>query len=245
MTDNNNQQLLEEGPDMLTMREHDVEDYVALRDMDATDVGILSAADRACLDELGDYLVCTDAFQRFAIWLLHKHFEPDAGEVFVESVIPAPRGTQTTPVKRTSTRGLNATSMRFDPDVSPGIGVIGMEFADSTGFGSIPSVRPDDEAILTGIAERLRAQAKTERFGVRLIRNPLGLNDNEVLVETCDIAHRTLHCSVGERDGTTIETSWQWEPSLSNIGPKVKQFCTAQCQSDGYEGHYTAGHSSS
>ena len=62
---------------MLTIRDHDVEDYVALRDMDATDVGTLSEDDRACLDELGDYLVSTDAFQRFAIWLLHKHFEPD------------------------------------------------------------------------------------------------------------------------------------------------------------------------
>ncbi len=47
---------------MLTIRDHDVEDYVALRDMDATDVGMLSEDDRACLDELGDYLVSTDAF---------------------------------------------------------------------------------------------------------------------------------------------------------------------------------------
>ncbi len=234
---------------MLTIRDHDVEDYVALRDMDATDVGILSEDDRACLDELGQYLVSTDAFQRFAIWLLHKHFEPAAGEVFVESVITAPRGTQTTPVKRCSAQGLTATSMRFDPDVSAGVGVIGMEFADPTDFGSTSSVSPDDEPVLTGLAQRLRTHGKTERFGVRLIRNPLDLAENEVLLETCDIAHRTLHCSVGERDGdhagTTIETTWQWELSLSKTGPKVKQFCTALCQSDGYEGHYTAGHSSS
>ncbi len=234
---------------MLTIRDHDVEDYVALRDMDATDVGTLSEDDRACLDELGQYLVSTDAWQRFAIWLLHKHFEPAAGEVFVESVITAPRGTQTTPVKRCFAQGLNATSMRFDPDVSSGVGVIGMEFADPTDFGSTSSVSPDDEAALTGIAQRLRAHDKIERFGVRLIRNPLGLNENEALFETCDLAHRTLHCSVGERDGvragTTIETTWQWTPSLSNTGPKVHRFCTAMCQSDGYEGHYTAGHTPS
>jgi hypothetical protein len=234
---------------MLTMRDHDVEDYVALRDMDATDVGMLSEDDRACLDELGDYLVSTDAFRRFAIWLLHKHFQPDAGEVFVESVITAPRGTKTTPVKRCIAQDLNATSMRFDSDTSSGVGVIGMEFADPTDFGSTSSVSPDDEAVLTGIAQRLRAHGKTERFGVRLIRNPLGLNENEVLLETCDLAHRTLHCSVDERDraraATTVETSWQWEPRLSKTGPKVKQFCTALCQSDGYEGHYTAGHSTS
>ena len=28
---------------------------------------------------------------------------------------------------------------------------------------------------------------------MRLIRNPLGLAENEVLVETCDLAHPTLH----------------------------------------------------
>ncbi len=234
---------------MLMIRDHDVEDYVALRDMDATDVGMLNEDDRACLDELGQYLVSTDAWQRFAIWLLHKHFEPAGGEVFVERVITSPRGTETTPVTRCSAQGFSATSMRFDPDASSGVGVIGMEFADPADFGSTSSVSPDDEAVLAGIAERLRAADKTERFGVRLIRNPLGLNENEVLLETCDPAHRALHCSVGERDrvrpGTTVETSWQWEPSLSKTGPKVKQFCTAMCQSDGYEGHYTAGHSSS
>lgn len=234
---------------MLTIRDHDVEDYVALRDMDATDVGVLSEDDRACLDELGEYLVSTDAFQRFAIWLLHKHFEPATGEVFVERVITAPRRTQTAAVKRCDAQGLNATAMRFDPDVSSGVGVIGMEFAGPADFGPTPSVRPDDEAVLAGIARQLRAHGKTGRFGVRLIRNPLGLVENEVLVETCDMTSRTLHCSVGRRDaattGTTIETTWQWEPSLTKTGPKVKQYCTAQCQSDGNEGHYTAGHTTS
>ena len=132
---------------MLTMRDHDIEDYVALRDMDATDAGMLSADDRACLDELGDYLVSTDAFQRFAIWLLHKHFEPASGEVFAESVITAPRGTKTTPVKRCFAQGLNATSMRFDPEVSSGVGVIGMEFADPADFGSTSPLRADDDGV--------------------------------------------------------------------------------------------------
>ena len=231
---------------MLTMRDHDVEDYVALRDMDATDVGMLSEDDRACLYELGQYLVSTEAFQRFAIWLLHKHFEPAAGEVFVESVVTAPRGTETTLVERCRAQGVNATSMRFDPDISSGVGVIGMEFAEPADFGSISPLSADDETALAGIADRLQAHGKTERFGVRLIRNPLGLNENEVLLETCDIAHRTLRCSVGERDGiragSTVETSWQWEPSLSKTGPKVKQYCASQCQMDSGNNHYSVGH---
>jgi hypothetical protein len=229
---------------MLTMRDHDVQDYVALRDMDATDVGKLREDDRACLDELGDYLVSTDAWQRFAIWLLHKHFEPAMGEVFVENVTTAPSGTLTTPVTRCCAPGLNATAMRFDPEVSSGVGVIGMEFADPAGFGATSPVGPDDETVLTGLAERLGAHGKTERFGVRLIRNPLGLAEHEVLVETCDLAHRTLHCTVGRHDdlGSTIETSWQWKPNPSNIGPKVHHRCVSTCSSDANGSHYISGH---
>jgi hypothetical protein len=231
---------------VLTLRDHTVEDYASLRDMDATDVGTLSRGDRACLDELGHYLVSTDSWQRFSIWLLHKHFEPAAGEVFVESVSRAPRGTQTTPVGRYSAQGMIATSIRFDPDVSSGVGVIGMEFADPNDFGPTPSVSPKDEAVLAGIAQRLQAHGKAERFGVRLIRNPLGLLESEVLVETCDFAHRTLHCRVDERDrvraDTTIETSWQWKPSLSKAGPTIKQYCMGQCAQDSGGNHYTQGH---
>ena len=38
---------------MLTIRDHNVEDYTKLRNMDTTDVAVLDDADRACLDELG------------------------------------------------------------------------------------------------------------------------------------------------------------------------------------------------
>ncbi len=231
---------------MLTLRDHNVADYAALRDMDTTDVAVLDETDRACLDELGHYLASTDAWRRFAIWLLHKHFEPAAGEVFTESVIAAPRGTRTTLVQRCSAADLSPTSLRFDPDIGPGVGVIGMEFADPADFGSTASVSDDDEAVLTGIAERLRARGKTERFGVRLIRNLLGLSEDDVLVETCDIAHRTLRCSVDERDGLSadnnVETTWQWKPSLSETGPDVTLYCTIMCGSDPDGGHYIEGH---
>jgi hypothetical protein len=231
---------------VLTLRDHNVEDYAALRDMDTADVAVLDDADRAGLDELGHYLVSTDAWRRFAIWLLHKHFEPAPGEVFVESIIMAPRGTQTTLVERRSASGLNATSMRFDPDMGSGVGVIAMEFADPADFGSARSVNHDDETALTGIAERLRSHDKTERFGVRLIRNPLGLDENEVLVETCDLAHRTLNCTVGVRDGAdnNIETTWHWKPSLSKTGPTAKRWCMGSCTQDSQGNHFLGAHSS-
>ncbi|SPM28555.1 hypothetical protein [Mycobacterium terramassiliense] len=229
---------------MLTLRDHDVDDYAALRDMDSTDVGVLDQADRACLDELGEYLVSSDTWRRFSIWLLHKHFEPDSGEVFAERVVTAPRGTRTAPVARCTAPDLSATSMRFDADVSAGLGITGMEFAAPADFGSSAAVSADDEPVLAGIAERLRAHGKTERFGVRLIRNPLGLSDDEVLLETCDIAQRTLHCRVGARGATAnaVETTWQWRPGPGKFGPAVHRYCLNQCTMDAGNNHFITGH---
>ena len=227
---------------MLAMRDHGVEDYEALRDMDATDVGELSADDQACLDDLGKYLVTTDAWQRFGIWLLHKHFHPDAGEVFVEQMTQSPRGTLTSPLDRSAfgATGLSATAIRFD-NVTDGLGVVGMEFAEPDDFGDTEPLSDDDETILAGIAERLQAHAKTERFGVRLIRNPLGLAENELLHETSDSSDRALHCVVGDREDVivnqkAIQRAWKWR--VVHGGPEtiVMQDCTAGCVRVG-EGH--------
>lgn len=76
---------------MLTMRDHRVDDYAELDDMDTTDVGVLTEDDRDCINELGQFLVDSDGWGRFAVWLLHKHFVPQPGEVFVERAIPRRR----------------------------------------------------------------------------------------------------------------------------------------------------------
>jgi hypothetical protein len=166
--------------------------------MDVSDVGELREDDRVCLEQLGQYLVSTDAWRRFGIWLLHKHFEPEPGEVFVEHTMRAPRKSETTPIERSAfeDQELSTTAIRFDNSVSRTVGVIGMEFAHTDDFGDTLPLSDDDEAVLAGIAERLRAHDKIERFGVRLIRNPLGLAEHELLHETCDSAARTLHCAV-------------------------------------------------
>jgi hypothetical protein len=228
---------------MLTMRDHGVEDYATLRDMDATDVGVLGEDDRACLEELGQYLAATDAWQRFAIWLLHKHFEPAPGEVFVERAKASPRRTETTPKVRSAfaTPGLNATAMRFDPSISSGVGVVGMEFAEPADFGATAPLSADDETVLAGIAERLQAHGKIERFGVRLIRDPLGVSAHELLLETCDSAQRTLYCDVSDRDAVlgpkTIETTWRWKVVQGKGEPTVMQECQAACTPAIAEGH--------
>jgi hypothetical protein len=227
---------------MLTMRDHGVEDYAELRDMDATDVGELAEDDRACLDELGQYLVATDRWQRFGIWLLHKHFEPGPGEVFVERAVREPRGTHTAPLPRSSfgEQGLRTTAIRFDESVRSGVGVIGMEFAEPADFGDVSPLSDDDDAVLAGLAQRLQAHGKVDRFGVRVIRNPLRLSENELLSETSDSSQRTLHCTVTEREAmhthTTIETNWRWRVVQGETAPTVMVECSVGCRRVG-EGH--------
>ena len=116
-----------------------------------------------------------------------------------------------------------------------------MEFAQPDDFGDTAPLSDDDEAVLAGIAERLQAHGKMDRFGVRLIRNPLELTEHELLHETCDSATRTLHCTVGERDAmladqNTIQTAWKWRVVQGATDAIVMQDCTAGCVRVG-EGH--------
>jgi hypothetical protein len=236
---------------MLTVRDHGVADYAVLPDMDVTDVGELREDDRVCLKQLGQYLVTADAWRRFGIWLLHKHFEPETGEVFVEHTMRAPRKSETTPIERAAFahRELSTTAIRFDDSVRRGVGVIGMEFAQTDDFGDALPLSDDDETVLAGIAERLRAHDKIERFGVRLIRNPLDLAEHELLHETCDRATRTLHCAVGQRgamfaDQNLIQTAWRWRVVHGGTDTVVMQDCTAGCVRVGAGhdiGHTAAG----
>lgn len=220
---------------MLTMRDHDVADYAALRDMDGTDVRVLRDDDRACLDELGQYLVSTDAWNRFAIWLLHKHFEPSPGEVFVERVDTGERRTETSPAQRSgfSADELRPTSVRFDRSADRGVGVIGMEFTSSADFGSTRPLGADDEAVLSKIADLLRSHRKSDRFGVRLIRDAIALNEDELLLETCDEETRTLTCRVADTERNrdqNVETTWRWEPAGGDNGFTVVQKCYFACE---------------
>jgi hypothetical protein len=225
---------------MLTMRDHGVQDYADLHDMDGTDVGVLNDDDRACLAELGQYLATTDAWNRFGIWLLHKHFEPSDGEVFVEQLADSPRGTRTELIERTSSEDLHATAIRFDGSLDAGLGTIGMEFAAPVDFGDTAPFSEEDEAVLAGIAGRLDASGKLDRFGVRLIRNPLGLTEREVLHETSDSSDRTLHCVVSDREAVladdAIETTWRWRVIDGLAQPMVMQECSVTCVAVG-EGH--------
>ena len=159
---------------MLSIRDHGVPDYTGLLDMDATDVGVLSEDDRACLDELGAYLASTQTWQRFAVWLLHKHFEPADGEIFVERAT-AQRGLETTLVPRSMvSQQVSASGIRFDADVDSDVSVIALEFAESADFGLTPPLSAEDETVLAGSAERLRAHERNEPLRRQTDSQPAG-----------------------------------------------------------------------
>ena len=216
---------------MLTIRDHRVDDYAELDDMDTTDVGVLTEDDRDCINELGQFLVDSDGWDRFAVWLLHKHFVPEPGEVFVERAIPTPPQTHTTLIDRAafSETGLQPTAVRFDTEVTSGVGLVCMEFAGPADFGPITPIGPEDEAVLAGFAERLRARGKIDRFGVRLIRNQLGISDEQELMETCNKPRRALHCAVIETADrpaeNSVETTWRIKPVAVGSGPTATTWC--------------------
>ncbi len=219
---------------MLQIRDHGVVDYTELLDMDATDVGVLGEDDRACLAELGAYLATTAAWRRFAVCLLHKHFEPADGEIFVERAT-AQRGLETTLVPRSMvSQEVSASGIRFDAHDDSDVNVIALEFAEPADFGPTSPLGADDEAVLAGIAQRLRAHDKIDRFGVKLIRNPLALSEDELLLETCDSAIRTLYCDIITRDAlpadlVVIETTWRWNVVEGEGQPVVMQTCNTAC----------------
>jgi hypothetical protein len=161
----------------------------------------------------------------------------------VERAITEPRRTETVLIDRSAlpAQALSTTAIRFDESVRSGVGVIGMEFSEPADLGSTSPLSAEDESVLAGVAERLAAHGKTERFGLKLIRNPLGLSERELLLETCDSAQRTLYCDVSERqaipaDQTVVETTWQYRLVAGKTESIVMQDCTAGCVAVG-EGH--------
>jgi hypothetical protein len=88
--------------------------------------------------------------------------------------------------------------------------------------------------VLAGIAGRLRSHNKIDRFGVKLIRNPLALSEDELLLETCDSAIRMLYCDISSRDALPadldiIETTWRWNVVQGEGRPVVMQTCDTAC----------------
>jgi hypothetical protein len=143
---------------------------------------------------------------------------PLAGEIFVERAMPRTGTTETTPMQRSAFAfdSLSASAIRFGDDIDTDLYLVGLEFSELSSFGDVAPLSADDNAVLVGIAQRLRSHGKIDRFGVKLIRNPLGLSEGQLLLETCDPATRTQYCEIGSHealpnDRSIIETTWRWQ----------------------------------
>jgi hypothetical protein len=220
---------------MIALRCHTATDYAAFPDIDTADAGTLTAEDRACLDELGRHLVEAGAHTRFGAALLHSHFPIESDETLVEQVFPHSGSIKLRPV-RNPPSGLFPTSVCFDEAQRQDgeLRLVGLEYASARALAGVAPVDEPDREVLTGVWRTLHQRAKTRRFGIRLLHDPLNLN-GRVLLETCDSVHRVLTCtSIAEDDRSFVEsiaTLFRWvEACPQGDAPAIGQECMVFCK---------------
>lgn len=229
---------------MIQVRRHDSRDYAALPDIDSTSAGNLSEDDHACLDNVGCLLVQEQANSRFGVTLLHSHFPIRDGEMLVEEVSTDLQLITLRPVAE-KYPGLVPTSVCFERS-GEAFGLIGLEF---TPEGTLDGIRPldaHDHDLLASVHKIVLRYGKIERFGIRLLHDPLGLGDR-VLLETCD-PHGLTCRTTTEADpdfAEAIPTLFQWEAGLSRSGLSAGQSCMQFCKamrkcSIGRDGHQSS-----
>lgn len=219
---------------MLMLRHHNAHDYATLPDIDETDVGLITVDDQVCLDEVGSCLLRTNVQARFGVTLLHSHFPVYDGEILLEEVNADERLITLRPA-RSDRSSVFATSICYD-DAAPRseLEIVGLEFASSQTLAGVAPINDSDRDALISIAEILRRRAKTKRFGVRLLHDPLGL-DGSVLLETSDPIHRIL-TSRAEVDDLaflrSVPTVFRWEEvrERNERGPVIDQGCMQYCR---------------
>jgi hypothetical protein len=223
---------------MLTMRHHTSNDYALLPDIDDSDAGTITAADQACLDEIGNGLLRTRAHERFGVTLLHSHFPIENGETLVEEVHTDSDLLTLRPV-RTNGSELVATNICFDDARSrfEDPRLIGLEYTCAHVLAGAVPINNSDRDTLSLVHDVLRSYGMTNRFGIRLLHDPLKLK-GDILLETCDPIRRTLTCRRSREDdpalARSIPTVFTWEEISATdrdglvIGQGCIQLCTTK-----------------
>jgi len=98
---------------------------------------------------------------------------------------------------------------------------------------------PLDQALFDELREVLKRHGAASRFGIALLHRHFDVADDEMLIETCDTATRTLTSRPRNRkelDGeNVVETSWR----LDALG--AMQVCQGSCVTSPF-GHQPGGH---
>jgi hypothetical protein len=173
---------------MLTVQPHSSQDYADLPNIDASDVGILSQEDLACLNELGDYLLRSKANERFGATLLHSHFPVRDDETLIEEVTSGAECITLRP-SRSAASNLSAMNLCFEHGgvSAKEIRLIGLEFTSARSLCGVPPISDSDTDVLTGFGQILKRHGKSRRFGMRLLYDPLnlkGVSSSKLVITT-------------------------------------------------------------
>lgn len=243
----------------IDIRCHDSRDYAMLRDMEGSDVGVLDASDRDCLDEIGALLVRRVAHHRLGIALLHRHFHVTDDEMLVETFNADDRRVEIRPFVHGAFHDdqIAPVTVRFTavPGDAGRLDLIGMEYLHQSEENRCEAFDASDAACLADIRRILARRDKLDRFGVRLIHNPVNWRDDEVLFEESDVAGRVLSFEVGARGDPrvrkSVETFWVWDAVTTSSGDliavthcpaKCKRFCQKTGLGHDPRGHDPQGH---
>lgn len=217
---------------MIQLRRHNSHDYAALPDIDLTSAGRLSEDDYICLDEVGRRLVQEQANKRFGVTLLHSHFPVRDDEILVEKAHTDQQLVTLRPLAE-EYPGLVPTSVCFEKS-GEAFGLVGLEFTSEEALAGVRPLGAHDRDLLADVHEIVLRHEKIERFGIRLLHDPLGLGER-VLLETCDPQGRVLTCrTTTEADpdfAEAIPTLFQWDAVLLNGSLSAAQGCMQFCKS--------------
>lgn len=85
-------------------------------------------------------------------------------------------------------------------------------YAQFEHIDTIPELGPEDQQCLDELRSVLARHNRLDRIGICLLHQHFDLADDEIMLESCDEANRTLHLRpakrVDLRDEDTIYTSW-------------------------------------
>lgn len=221
---------------MISLRRHEPEDYARFPHIDVPGVGELTDDDRLCLAELGEYVVGREASDRFGASLLHRHFDLNEAETLVEDVDRTARRLRLQPVIDARS-DLSAVSLSFNSNETNGedLSIVGLEYASPAALGPVMPIGQDDWGILQGFRDILAKHNKLQRFGLRLLHDPLDCGE-DVLSETCNLSRRQLTCSVVSREDPALERSiqtvfrWKRIFKLDDDGLIAAQECLTICK---------------
>jgi hypothetical protein len=213
---------------MITLRRHTAEDYANLPNIDDPDVSVLSNDDRKCLDEIGGRLIERGAHHRFGVTLLHNHFAIADDETMVEQLDRVNKRLTLRPVRDVAS-DRPATSICFETGYGRGreLKIVGLEFSHNGAEAGYESIGESDTETLIAVRDVLTSNNKLRRFGLRLLHDPLELDD-QIRFERCDENDRVLICEGIQPDdpdlALSVSTVFRWKDQDANRGAE----CTAQ-----------------